>query len=203
MTEIISLRRKFVNSTLTNKTCKRCNKEYPRTAEFFYLRKERAGNKQKHFDSACIRCDNERSLKWKADNRKELILKNHKYKSSETGYFKELFQSIKKSKHGSGFKDYDEFFNCWIEQQKIYGMKCPYTGVEMTRIKGINKEGFRKKTTETNISKDRILSSKPYSKKNIMFVSWGVNNMKGNISPKVAKQYLQFVKERFGTDEIE
>ena len=203
MTEIISLRRKFVNSTLTNKTCTKCNKEYPRTTEFFYLRKERAGHKQKHFDSACIRCENERALKWKANHKEEITLKNHRYKSSETGYFKELFQSIKKSKHGCGFKDYNEFFNCWIEQQKIYGMKCPYTGVEMTRIKGINKDGRAKKTTETNISKDRILSSRPYSKENTMFISWGINNMKGNISPKVAKKYLQFVKERFGTDEVE
>jgi hypothetical protein len=73
----------------------------------------------------------------------------------------------------------------------------------MTRIKGINKGEIKKKTTETNISKDRILSSRPYSKENIMFVSWKVNSMKGNISPKIAKQYLQFVKERFGTDEIE
>jgi len=203
MTEIISLRRKFVNSTLVNKTCRKCNKEYPRTSDFFYERKQEKINTQKHFDSICIRCENERALKWKAKNKEEIRLKNHKYKSSEHGYFKELFQSIKKSKHGSDFKDYNEFFNCWIEQQKIYGTKCPYTGIEMTRIKGINKDGARKKTTETNISKDRILSSRPYSKENIMFISWGINNMKGNTSPKVAKQYLQFVKERFGTDEIE
>jgi hypothetical protein len=83
-------------------------------------------------------------------------------------------------------------------------MKCPYTGIEMTRIKGINKDqSLKRKKTYTNISKDRILSSRPYSKENTMFVSWGINSMKGNISPKIAKQYLQFVKERFGTDEIE
>ena len=36
-----------------------------------------------------------------------------------------------------------------------------------------------------------------------MFVCWAVNDIKGNVTPKIAKQYLQFVKERFGTDEIE
>jgi len=36
-----------------------------------------------------------------------------------------------------------------------------------------------------------------------MFISWAINNKKGDISPKIAKQYLQFVKERFGTNEIE
>jgi hypothetical protein len=71
----------------------------------------------------------------------------------------------------------------------------------MTKIKGINVDGMTKKRTDTNISKDRILSSKPYSKENIMFVSWKVNNEKGNISPKIARQYLKFVEERFGKDE--
>jgi hypothetical protein len=202
MTEIISLKRKFVNSTLINKTCKICHKEYPRTQEFFYARKSHSRNDILVYDKMCIRCDNERSLKWKRKNKEYVKLDAYRYKSTEKGYFKELWQGVKKSKHGSDLKDFDEFFNCWKEQEKIYGIKCPYTGIEMTRIKGINKGEIKKKTTETNISKDRILSSKPYSKENIMFVSWKVNSMKGNISPKIAKKYLQFVKERFGTDEI-
>lgn len=82
-------------------------------------------------------------------------------------------------------------------------MKCPYTGIEMTKIKGMNINEYKRKRSSTNISKDRILSFRPYSKENIMFVCWSVNNSKGNISPKIAKQYLKFVKERFGSDEIE
>ena len=204
MKEITSLKRKFVNSALINKTCRTCRKEYPRTKEFFYAKKHNSIKNSLMFENNCIRCDNERALKWKQKNKERNKLDSYRYKSTETGYFKELWNSLKKSKHGSEFKDYDEFFNCWKEQQKIYGIKCPYTGIEMTRIKGINKDqSLKRKKTYTNISKDRILSSRPYSKKNIMFVCWGINNTKGNISPKVAKQYLQFVKERFGTDEIE
>jgi hypothetical protein len=41
MTKIKSLRRKYVNSTLTNKTCSKCGKTYPRTPEFFYLKKRK------------------------------------------------------------------------------------------------------------------------------------------------------------------
>ena len=115
----------------------------------------------------------------------------------------EMWNGIKKSTHGCEFKDFDEFFICWKEQQKIYKNKCPYTGIEMTKIKGINEYGAIRKATKSNISKDRILCSKPYSKENIMFVCWDVNNIKGNVTPKIAKKYLQFVKERFGTDEIE
>ena len=202
MTEIISLRKKFINSSLINKTCTKCNKTYPRTSEFFYVRKHHSRNDALNYSPWCINCETERSLKWKTENKQKKHNSDIKYLNTVKGYFRELWQSVKKSNHGCEFKDYDEFFNCWKEQEKIYGMKCPYTGIEMTRIKGINKDGIKRKSTNTNISKDRILSSRPYSKQNIMFVCWGINNSKGDITPKIAKQYLQFVKERFGTDEI-
>jgi hypothetical protein len=35
----------------------------------------------------------------------------------------ELWQGIKKSKHGCEFKSYEEFFQCWEQQKKIYGKK--------------------------------------------------------------------------------
>jgi hypothetical protein len=200
MNEIISLRKKFVNSTLINKTCSSCNKTYPRTKEFFYQRKHQSSKNSVNFEPSCITCSIEKSIKWKQKNKTKKKESDYKYKNSEKGYFRELFQSVKKSKHGSEFKNYDEFFNCWKKQERTYGMKCPYTGIEMTRIKAT---GFKGKTTSTNISKDRILSSRPYSKKNLMFISWGVNNSKGNISPKIAKRFLEIVKERFGTDDIE
>lgn len=201
--KIKSLRRKYVNSTLINKTCKTCGKTYPRTPEFFYAKKHHSIRSNLTFESNCITCDNERATKWKRKNKEHERKKDWEYKRTENGYFKEMWNGVKKSSHGNEFKNYDEFFNCWKEQEKIYGMKCPYTGIEMTRIKGINIDGVKRKSTPTNISRDRILSSRPYSKENIMFISWGVNNSKGNISPKIAKQYLQFVKERFGTDEVE
>ena len=72
-------------------------------------------------------------------------------------------------------------------------MKCPYLGIEMTRIKGLNNGGRRHQATNSNISKDRILSNLPYGKDNLMFVSWKANNEKGNITPFIARKYLEFV----------
>ena len=198
---IKTLRKKFVNSSLINKTCGRCKKTYPRTKDFFYARDHQSIKGAFNFGSVCIRCKQEESKKWKKNNKEKNRQGWIKYKSTEKGHFKEMWHGIRKSTHGCEFKSYEEFFNCWIEQQKIYGTKCPYYGFEMTRTKGTNSLGERKKQTDTNISKDRILSSKPYNKENIMFVSWKVNNEKGNISPQIAKKYLQFVKERFGTDD--
>ena len=202
MTEIISLRRKYVNPTLTNKTCTKCGKTYPRTEEFFYRSKHRTIEGAFNYYSSCIACENERGKKYKDGNKIKVKEAQTKYLMTEVGYFRDMWASVRKSTHGNEFKNFEEFFNCWIEQQKIYGTKCPYTGIEMTRIRGLNK-GTKRKKSNFNISKDRILCSKPYSKQNIMFVCWAVNDIKGNVTPKIAKQYLQFVKERFGTDEIE
>ena len=68
-------------------------------------------------------------------------------------------------------------------------------GIEMTKIKGLNINGVRRKSTETNISKDRILSNLPYGKDNLMFISWKANNEKGNITPYIARKYLNFVNQ--------
>lgn len=202
MTEIISLRKKYVNSSLTNKTCTKCGKTYPRTDEFFYKTKHRTIENAFNYYPSCITCENERGKKYKDGNKIKVRESQTKYLMTEVGYFRDMWASVRKSTHGNEFKNFDEFFNCWIEQQKIYGTKCPYTGIEMTRIRGLNK-GIKRKKSNFNISKDRILCSRPYSKQNIMFVCWAVNDIKGNVTPKIAKQYLQFVKERFGTDEIE
>ena len=81
-------------------------------------------------------------------------------------------------------------------------MKCPATGVEMTTKAFFNKEGEFKRCI-TNISKDRILSSRGYSHQNLIFTCWNYNSAKCNITPKMATRYLEIVKERYGTDEME
>ena len=200
-----TLRRKFVNPNLLNKTCKICKKTYPRTREFFYLKSDTRRRYKKYvsYETYCITCCLNRSNKWKRNNRESKRLKDIKYKETERGYFKELWQGIRKSKHGCEFKTYEEFFDCWLEQQKTYGTLCPYLNVEMTRIKGQNPHRPGGKKTSTNISKDRIDCSLPYSKQNLMFCSWEANDKKGSVTPEIAKLFLKFFKERYGTDEME
>tara|TARA_R110000803_G_scaffold94069_1_gene161557 strand:- start:234 stop:839 length:606 start_codon:yes stop_codon:yes gene_type:complete len=197
-----TLRKKFINPNLINKTCSKCNKTYPRDEQHYY-RKIATKINTWNYESACITCTLEKTNKWKRNNRDRIERTQLEYIQTEKGWFKELFNHAKGSKYGCEFKNYEEFFDCWIEQKKTFGTKCPYFNIEMTRIRGANVGNGRRITTETNLSKDRIISSKPYSKKNIMFVCWKANNMKNNISPKIAKRYLELVKERFGTDEME
>jgi hypothetical protein len=77
-------------------------------------------------------------------------------------------------------------------------MKCPATGVEMTTKRFFNKPGERKNKCMTNISVDRILSSKNYSPKNLIFTTWQYNCDKGGLSPKGARFFLKIAEERYG-----
>jgi len=139
---------------------------------------------------------------WRINNKERCKETLKKHFNTERGYFRTLWETTKRSGKHNSFKDFDDFFNHWLEQKKIYGMKCPGTGVEMTRKAMFNETGEFKRCI-TNISKDRILSSMGYSQQNLIFTSWNYNSAKCNITPKMAKAYLRIVKERYGTDEME
>ena len=135
---------------------------------------------------------------YRKNNKQKTRISNEKYIRTEQGFFRSMWRSCKRSKHGCDFKDFDEFFNCWLEQKAVSGMICPATGVEMTMEPG---KGYKK--IFTNVSKDRILSTRSYSKENLIFTTYGFNSSKCNLSPKGAKAFLRIVKERYGTDDLE
>ena len=54
------------------------------------------------------------------------------------------------------------------------------------------------KRTMTNISTDRILSTKGYSPQNLIFTTWAYNSAKCSITPEMAKAFLRIVGERYG-----
>ena len=187
------------------KTCTKCNKR--KLEEFFYtVVEQKRRNYQKevtYLMGTCKACCSIRNKKSREKHSATVVKCRFKYNNSERGYFMCMWNNIKHAhktkKQNNEFKNYEEFYQCWLDQQKKHGKACPYTGEEMTMIRNVN----NKKTISTNMSKERILSTKGYSKENIMFISWGINNSKGNIAPKTAKRFLEIVKERYGTDEME
>jgi hypothetical protein len=157
----------------------------------------------------------EKLLKWQREYMKEYRKKNknkakkfqHDYYNSERGYFVALWSTLnrlngrkkwKTVKEKNGFKDFEEFYNHWLKQKSIYGLKCPATKVKMTTKRFFNKPGERKQKCMTNISVDRILSSKNYSPKNLIFTTWQYNCDKGVLSPKGARFFLKIAEERYG-----
>ena len=140
-------------------------------------------------------------LAWREKNIEKYEETTTKRLNTERGFMKVLWQSVKDSVKHNSFKNFDDFYNHWLEQKKIFGMKCPATGVEMTTKKRRNTEKYKR--CETNISKDRILSSMGYSHQNLIFTSWKYNKAKGEMTPKMAQAFLKMVKERYGTEDIE
>ena len=146
------------------------------------------------------------AVQYRKDNRQIILARQKIYYNTERGFMISLWNAIKtssrKHKRINKFKDFDEFYNHWLEQKSRYGMKCPATGVEMTIIRGESKPGEHK-TVMTNISTDRILSTGDYSPENLIFTTWEYNMAKNNITPNMAKAFLTIVKERYGTEDIE
>ena len=146
------------------------------------------------------------AVQYRKDNREKINASKKIYYNTERGFMVSLWSSIntssRKHKRINKFKDFDEFYNHWLEQKSRYGMKCPATGVEMTIIRGESKPGEHK-TVMTNISTDRILSTEDYSPENLIFTTWEYNMAKNNITPNMAKAFLKIVKERYGTEDIE
>ena len=143
------------------------------------------------------------SAQYRKDNKEVIFIKQKYYYSTERGFIMKLWNSIKRSskKHErtNEFKDFDEFYNHWLEQKARYGTKCPATGVEMTHTIGTNKPGEHKRIM-TNISTDRILSTEGYSPKNLIFTTWAYNCAKCNITPDMARAFLRIVGERYESE---
>jgi hypothetical protein len=174
----------------------------------YYLdNKEETIRKQKEYNLKNREKINKRqriyAVGYREDNKEILLIRQNIYYNTERGFMMKLWNSIKKSskKHNriNEFKDFNEFYNHWLEQKSKYGMKCPATGVEMTNTIGKNKPGEGEfKRIMTNISTDRILSTEGYSPQNLIFTTWAYNSAKCNITPKMARAFLNIVKERYG-----
>ena len=172
--------------------------------EYKLKNKEKIRERQKKNDKKRYQQNKEsltkQILTWRENNIERYEAQRKKRRNTERGFMRTLWQSIKDGDRDNSFKDFDDFYNHWLEQKKIYGMKCPATGVEMTTKVLFNEKG-KYKRCKTNISKDRILSWMGYSHQNLIFTCWNYNRAKNSLTPKLAKAFLRIVKERYGTDE--
>ena len=117
-----------------------------------------------------------------------------KYNNSEHGFMMNLFNSTRRgaNKRGAPFKfNFEQWWGHWLEQKYFYGMKCPYTKVTMTFIRGKNyRKGPGGKRTPTNVSADQIYPGKGYSTHNLIFCSVKANNDKRSITPDMCQAVI-------------
>jgi hypothetical protein len=126
-------------------------------------------------------------------NRKRYYLKNREEICEKQKEYQKKYRQDNKEKtrisHEKYIRTEQGFF-------RTMWRSCKKSKLTMEPGKGLNRHF-------TNVSKDRILSTRSYSKENLIFTTYGFNSSKCNLSPKGAKAFLRIVKERYGTDEIE
>ena len=135
--------------------------------------------------------------KYRKNNKEKIKKSVFVYSNSEKGYFVGLWNVIKRRKELNSFKSFDKFYNHWLEQKATYGMRCPATKEKMTTKRGFTKPGEKQKRIMTNISTDRIIHTKKYTPQNLIFTTWGYNNAKHSMTPKMARAFLRIVGERY------
>ena len=169
----------------------------------------------------CTTCKKERSSELFRKGKKQCNIcadsAHAKYLATEKGYFIEKYNNIvskyiRYKRHGK--RDYrrtpfteeelklyqinlthEEFFNLWKKQKEIYGMLCPVTGVEMTRVRNAGNKK-KKSICPSNISVDRLDNSKGYTAENIIFVTADFNARKNAIYLNECKRVLELAQKR-------
>ena len=192
----MSLRKKYINSSLKTKTCSKCKKIFPRNDQYFYKGRHSSRKNGIYYYSRCITCDNETTNNWRKKNITRKQKSDLKYRQSEHGFLNGMWQSVRRSKKGCLIQSFEEFKACWEKQKEKFGEQCPYySNIKLTRKLGIGRgQGANK--CETNMSTDRLVNCLPYSADNIMFVSWKANNEKGDVSYFIARKIIDFIEEK-------
>ena len=140
----------------------------------------------------------------KNNNKDKYWMMNNRYNNSEKGFITNLYSSAyKESKKGRrGHKVPLEFTNetwwqHWLKQKAKYGMKCPYSKVTMTTIRGKGRGTAGGKNIPTNISKDQLWPGRGYTPINLVFCTVKFNTQeKKCITPDGCEAVSDLYNER-------
>lgn len=164
----LNLSVKRVNNRTNNKTriCIGCGEEFPHTSEYFHtIQSSRDGI---IYRSRCKKCDKE----W-------VDIRNAIPKTT----LRLILSEIKRTP-SRNFRGVDIDLDFLVDLLKKQEGKCAITGIEMTYIKGLRKYHY------SNVSIDRIDSSKGYMKDNVQLVCCWANMAKSNLTPERFKEMI-------------
>jgi len=159
------------------KACSTCKKIYPKTKKYFHTK---SNGSDDGLNSQCKQCKHKANIK---SIQKEKCFLRDMYNTTNT--------RARNKNIEFEFKNFEEFYQHWLNQKKIYGWYCPVTNEKMTTIRGLGSS----KTTLTNISCDRRYPNEGYTKENVDFITWDINNRKHSMRPSDMKKYLTYLKK--------
>ena len=124
-----------------------------------------------------------------------------KYRNTEKGYLKMRYNSLNSEQRKSKcYFTFDEFVAAWEKHKSIYGMRSawgphhlPITMIYRGRSGGQKGE----KNCGSNLSPDRLDSSKPYTIQNLIFIRNDENSRKKDTTYADCLTQIKLHEERF------
>jgi len=179
------------NEPVGTKKCSQCKETKP-LVNFYRARRSECGHK-----SECIICH---------------LLYLRKYRSTERGFLRKSYENIQTRAKRSGnsprhqcFFTFEEYYNEFKKHKEKLGMRSAWGPhhLLMTRIyqgRKNNTSGLRKgqSPTGSNISSDRLDSSKPYTIQNLIFIRVDENERKKHTTYEDCVAQIKLHEERFG-----
>jgi len=161
----------------------------------------------------CAMCANKYRRKDRNNNKERYREYERKSRSKERGFLKKQFSNIlrrakikKDEKHQCHFT-YEEFDNAFQKHKGRHGMKSAWgpPHLEITTIHqlreglghGCKNRGLTQTALGSNVSPDRLDSSKPYTIQNLIFIRGDENNRKKDTNYNDCKIQIRLHEERF------
>ena len=122
------------------------------------------------------------------------------YKSTELGYLKDRYRNISTNRGPKCCFTFDEFFATWKKHKSIYGMRSAWGPhhLPITMIYQGRGEGPKgQRNCGSNLSPDRLDSSKPYTIQNLIFIRNDENVRKKDTTYEDCLTHIKLHEERF------
>ena len=192
------IRTHFLNGMTIIEISKKMNRPY--NSVLIYTRSEEEQEKVK----AKYAENRKRDFNSERRERKRQI--QIKYLNTEAGFIvmkycdlaKTARRREKNGKAGIEVFSQEEFFKAWDEHKAKYGRHCAYTGEPILLKRRLAKHinGKYNKAPPNLLSVDRLDPEKGYTKDNVVFCSWAVNDRKNAVTIKDCYRIIEIYEER-------
>jgi len=193
---------------MKTKKCTKCGEVKP--LESFHKRKR---NRKTGRSANCATCICKYVKNDRHNNKERYREYDRKAKSKERGFLKNRYIHIQRrakehpdTRHQCHFT-YEEFDNAFQKHKANHGMKSAWgpPHLEMTMIsrlreglgRGCKKRGLTQTRLDSNLSADRLDSSKPYTIQNLIFIRADENSRKKDTTYLDCLIQVRLHKERF------
>ena len=191
------IRALFLSGLTVTEVSEKMNRSYNTILPYTKSEEEQ----EKHFKAR----EEKRKKGFNSERREKKKQAQIKYLNTEAGFivmkYSDLAKSSRKRKESgkTGIEIFsrEDFFEAWDEHKTKYGKRCAYTGEPVLLKRRLaKKNGKLNKVPPNLLSVDRLDPEKGYTKDNIVFCSWAVNDRKNAVTIKDCYRIIEIYEER-------